>query len=180
MSETNKRNVTDGFSPETIEARLKNMRKYGASWRKIEQRKVVMTVISQTWTHTSGVTESVRHICPWGMRETVSKFYLRKVCKNFKSVPTKIKESFPEYFIKEGYDPDEWTLSVSNNGAMDGQSYYHLYCQHCKEVLIPKVLEEVKARSSVKTIDELIANWDVLKLKDAYLDYIGTFLPWDL
>ena len=74
-------------------------------------------------------------------------------------------------------NPDEWTLLVSNSGAEDAKLYYHLYCQHCKEA--PRGSTGKMGDDQQKNIDSLIANWDMLKLKDAYLDYTGCFLPWD-
>ena len=177
MSDANKRNPTDGFSVQTMDERIKKMKKYGEEWRKLIQRKVVMTTVTQTWTRTSGVSETVKHICPWGIRETISKLYHLKVCKNFQSIPSKIKTTFPDHFTKDAYNPDEWTLSVSNSGAEDAKLYYHLYCQHCKEA--PRGSTGKMGDDQQKNIDSLIANWDMLKLKDAYLDYTGCFLPWN-
>ena len=68
MTETNKRNPTNGFDEKSMESRIGKIKKYSASWRRVEQRKVVMTTLEQTFRHTSSGKEStVSHICPWGM-----------------------------------------------------------------------------------------------------------------
>lgn len=181
-TKTNKRNPTVGFSVQTMADRLLKMNRYNAIWRKVEMRTVVMTILTQTWTHTSGAFGTVKILCPWGMRGALSKFYTRIVCKNFTAIPNEVKQQLPELTgTKDIYNAVEWTLTVSNSGALPPRKYHHLFCQHCKEVKIPSVIAEVGDRlGEDKTLDALISNWDMLELKDAYIDYIGCFLPWDM
>ena len=58
---------------------------------------------------------------------------------------------------KESYDKKDWAITIINNtGAQEPTDYYHLYCIHCKKVLLPKVFEEFK--------EGLGANLDVVFL----------------
>ena len=168
-----------GFLQKTMDTRLSNINKYWATWRKVEQRTVVMTGLTQSWTHTSGEME-VKHICPWGMQDLMSKFYSRKICKNLPAVPNQVKIAFPKLFHKDVYQADEWAITMSNSGPQEPTKFYWLYFNHCQSVLVPTVLLEYGDKlGEEKTIDSLIANWDLLKIPSKYADYVGCFLPWD-
>ena len=80
---TNKRNPTDGFDLATMPSRLEKMRKYSAQWRRVEQRKIVVTTLEQSFRHTpSDKTVVVHHLCPWGMREAFTSLLTKDKCKN--------------------------------------------------------------------------------------------------
>ena len=84
MAETNKRNPTDGFSSDTMSDRLDKIKKYSADWRRVEQRRVVMTNLVQTFRHIRSDSEcNVYHICPWGMREYMTSQLSHDRCKQW-------------------------------------------------------------------------------------------------
>lgn len=82
--QTNKRAPTNGFDRTTIEERLKNFNRYKpeGNWRDVEKKTIVMTVLIQTWEHKkTGKTADVKQICPWGMRDRISKLLSEEKCK---------------------------------------------------------------------------------------------------
>ena len=70
---------------------------------------------------------------------------------------------------KESYDKKDWAITINNAGAQEPTDYYHLYCTHCKKVLLPKVSEEFK-----EGLGAVQSRCSFLGLK---LDYVGCFLP---
>ena len=84
LKKTNKRAPTNGFDSTTIDDRLKNFSRFKTEgdWRHVERKKLVMTVLIQKWTHTPiGKTAEMKQICPWGMREHISKLLSEEKCK---------------------------------------------------------------------------------------------------
>lgn len=171
--EEKKRALVNGFDRETMPKKLASLNKYGATWRKVGSETVVMTVLHQIFTHTSGEETVIKHLCPWGMREIVGKFLSEKRC-----LPLQLKEDHP-MLTGDSYNKLEWMVTISNEGALKAEKYHHLYCHHCKQVLLPKLLEEyADGLGGSKSLVGLVNNWDALKIPAKYLDYIGCFLPW--
>ena len=99
---------------------------------------------------------------------------------SYSIVPVEVKEQVGDLMKKENYDKKQWTISISNSGAQPPTEHYHLYCNYCKTVMLPKVYEEFKdGLGSNADIVTLISNWDALKIPAKYADYIGCFLPWN-
>ena len=74
MAETNQRNPADGSDEQSNPERILKIKKYLAPWRRVEQRKTVMTALIHTFIKhvSSDEGSSVSHICPWEMRESFS------------------------------------------------------------------------------------------------------------
>ena len=182
MSGTNKRNPTDGFCKDTMEERVKLIQKYNSSWRRLEQRKVVVTTLNQTFLHTpTGQEVMISHVCPWGMREYLSALLSHDKCKNWNVLPQQVKQHMPELTTKEKYLKDQWEVSIKHSGPSEPRLHYRLFCNHCQYVLIPKLVTKYKDElgSDQQNIDGLIAKWDELKIPSKFVDYIGCFLPWE-
>ena len=84
LKKTNKRAPTHGFDSTTINDRLKIFSRFKTEgdWRHVERKKLVMTVLIQTWTHTPcGKTAEMKQIWPWGMHEHISKVLSEEKCK---------------------------------------------------------------------------------------------------
>ena len=92
---TNKRAPTNIFSQENMTNKLANIKKYGAAWRRVDTKKMVMTVLHQEFQHTSGEACVIKHLCPWGMREFMSKLLKDDRCKNKNVLPNKVKDVLP-------------------------------------------------------------------------------------
>ena len=45
---------------------------------------------------------------------------------------------------KESYDKKDWTITINNTGTQEPTDYYHVYCTHCKKVLLPKVFDKLE------------------------------------
>ena len=163
-TEEKKRNSVNGYDRESMSKKLQNLRRYGADWRKVGSETVVMTVLRQCFSHTSGVETIIKHLCPWGMREVMTKFLTEKRCLNKNVLPLAVKEDHP-LLVQELYNKSEWKVSVANEGAMKAEKYHHLYCSHCKHVLVPKLIEEYRdGLGDATSIVGLINNWDALKI----------------
>lgn len=95
-------------------------------------------------------------------------------------IPSEIKEAIGELMTKENYDINDWTVTIKNTGPQEPMSYYHLFCHHCKTVLLPKLFEKYKEGLGPNPdVVTVASNWDALKIADKYLDYVGCFLPWN-
>ena len=78
---------------------------------------------------------------------------------------------------KESYGKKDWAITINNTGAQEPTDY-HLYCTHCKKVLLPKVFEESKDGANPDVVS-LVSNSDTMKIPAKYMDYVGCFLPWN-
>ena len=177
---TNKRAETDGFSRANMAERISRFEgKYCAQWRKVDTQRVVMTTLLQKFQYTSGVETIISHICLWGMKDLVTRLLSHRRCLNRSVLPKYVCDDHPLLVSELGYNKSEWTITISNTGAARPAEYHRLYCTYCHSALIPRVIEEFKAGLENPTLDNLIANWDILKIPDKYCDYVGCFLPWE-
>ena len=81
---------------------------------------------------------------------------------------------------KESCDKKDRAITINNTGAEEPTTYYHLYCTHCKNVLLPKVFEEFKKGLGANSdVNSLVSNWYALKIPAKCMDYVGCFLPWN-
>ena len=53
---------------------LAKIEKRRIMWRRVESRTLVMTILMQKFTHTSGV-ETIIKLYPWGMKEVMSSLF---------------------------------------------------------------------------------------------------------
>ena len=71
-------------------------------------------------------------------------------------------------------------LSISNSGPQDIKEHVHLYCTHCRSILLPNILEAHRdALGEDPTLVNLINQWDILKTPEDKNDLVGCFLPWN-
>ena len=70
------------------------------------------------------------------------------------------------------------SLSISNSGPAAIKEYIHLYCIHCKKILIPNILEaQQDALGEDVTLLNLTGTWDILKIPEDKTYLPGCFLP---
>ena len=139
---TKRRASTNGFSRANMADMLASIKRYSAEWRRVDMKKMVMTVLHQTFLHTSGASSVIQHICPWGMRAVISQLLTHDWCLMKNVIPTQVKDDHP--LLMETYNKGEWEVSVSNIGPQDPMDYHRLYCTYCHKHLIPKLLEGYK------------------------------------
>ena len=93
MSKTNKCRNTSGYSTEHIEKEVALMKRYplAGDWRRIDKasNKVEMTYLLQNFGERLG---AVKHICPWGMKDTMTSLLSDRKCKNKSVLPSMIKD----------------------------------------------------------------------------------------
>ena len=177
-SKKQKRADTDGFSHGNMVERLASIKQYSADWRCIDKRCVVMTTLLQKFQHSSGSETVVQHICPWGMKDVITRLLGHPRCLSPNVLPKQLRNDHP--VLIQTYKKDEWTLVIANTGAKEPADYQRLYCNYCQTHLIPRLIQEFKGSLGENpSVDSLIANWDALKIPKKYLDYVGCFLPWD-
>ena len=169
-----------GFCSETMKSRIDSMQKYKGEWRRIDKKTIVATCLIQQWTHVSGETIRCSHFSPWGMKEFVQKTLANQNNKKFHVLPPKVRQS-KFCSSKDVYVASDWEISISNTGPQEPKSYNRVYCTHCNSVLLPKLLDKHRDDLGVQKPDlvHLIANWDILKIPDSLVEYVGCFLPWD-
>ena len=114
------------------------------------------------------------------MKKFVQRTLAKQNNKKFHVLPPKLKQS-RFCSSKDVYVADDWEISISNTGPQEPKSYNPVYCTHCNSVLLPKLLEKHQDDLGVKKPDlvHLIANWDILKIPESLVEYVGCFLPWD-
>ena len=155
------------------------LNRHSAHWRKIDSKQIVMTVLHQCFTHSSGEETIIKHICPWGMRDTMAKLFTDSKCLNKNILPAVVKEEHP-MITGEHYVKSDWKVTVMNTGPCKVEKYHRLYCSHCQPHLVPALIKEyTEGLGQSKTVEALVNNWDSLKIPPRYIDYIGCFLPWE-
>lgn len=175
---TKKRASCFGFSRENMVESLAKIEKRGIVWRKTQSKTLVMTVLMQKFSHTSGAETIIKHLCPWGMKEVMTSLFTEPRCLNKQALPNKLKEEHP-LITSDKYDKKEWKITVANSGPLQPEKYYRLYCDHCETKLLPGMLERYSDRlGDMKNLVGLINNWDILKIPQKEIDYVGCFLPW--
>ena len=96
MSKTNKCHKTSGYSTEHIEKEVALMKRYplAGDWRRIDKasNKVEMTYLLQNWDYFGERLGAVKHICPWGMKDTMTSLLSDRKCKNKSVLPSMIKD----------------------------------------------------------------------------------------
>ena len=155
----------NGFDSTTMEKRLASFKRYPPErdWRRDERLSLVMTVIVQTWQY-NGKTFRRKTVCPWGMKLVMQKLLSAEKCKRFNFMPSDVKEFF-QITTAATYDHTTISISICNSGLQDIKEYVHLYCTHCKSVLLPKILESHRdVLGENPTIINLVNQWDILKL----------------
>ena len=114
------------------------------------------------------------------MKDFVQRTLVNKNNKKFHVLPPKVRES-KFCMSKDIYVESDLEITISNTGPQEPKSYNRIYCTHCNSVLLPKLLEKHSDDLGVEkpNLVHLIANWDLLKLPDSIVEYVGCFLPWD-
>ena len=81
-------------------------------WRRKDKasNKVVMTYLLQNWDYSGERLGTVKHICPWGMKDTMTSLLSDKKCKNKPVLPSIIKNLVAD----KPYNKDLMTISVKN------------------------------------------------------------------
>ena len=98
--------------------------------------------------------------------------------KNQSVLPVKVKKDLPEIKSKDKWKKGQREISVKHSGPSQLQLHYILFYNHCKYVLVPKLITQYKDNFGNKgNIGSLVAKWDELKIPNKYVDYVGCFLP---
>ena len=141
----------------------------------MDKKTIVATTLLQSWKHVSGKTVTMKHFCPWGMKEFQSRLLLANKCKNKQCLPYQLKEEAKD-LCGENYKKCDWSVTAVNTGPQEPKSYNRLYCTHCHSVLLPPLLNKhAEALGGNPNVESLVANWNVLKIPDHFSDYIGCF-----
>ena len=76
---------------------------------------------------------------------------------------------------KETFVKDELVVNTTNTGWQSPKPFIRFYCSDCQNEFIPKLLNN-KNYGNWKTIEELVSNWDSVKIPDALFDVVGCFI----
>ena len=72
----------------------------------------VMTYLLQNWNYSGERRGTIKRICPWGMKDTMTSLLSDKKCKNKSVLPSIIKG----HIADKPYNKDLVTISVTNTG----------------------------------------------------------------
>ena len=128
MSQSNKLHKTSGYCQETREKKTALMKHYSPAgdWRQIHKtsNKIVMTYLLQTWNYSDEELGTVEHLCPWGIKDTITSMLSDKKCKN-KPVLLLLTKNLIE---NKKYDKDLMKISVKNIGLHASRENYGPFC----------------------------------------------------
>ena len=146
-------------------------------WIDKASNKVAMTYLLQNWDYSGEILGNVKHICPWGMKDTMTFLLSDKKCKNKPVLPYIIKDLTTD----KPYNKDLMTISVTNTGPHAAREYYRLSCQTCEsdpellKAILQKHQDVLRPNPNIFT---LIWNFDSLKVNTDKIDFVGCFLLW--
>ena len=183
--ETNKRRSYDGYSKQNIDEQVQLINRYqpAGKWRRVELRtpKIVMTTLLQKWQLEDEEIAVVKHLCPWGVKDTYSKLLSDDKCKE-KGFQPKVVQDFFKSPTAPKYEKGKIKITVTNTGPAPSQQYYHVFCRICESdpELLPALLRKHKDSLGEKPdVFSLIDHFDSLKIPSDKIDFIGCFLPHD-
>ena len=139
-----------------------------------------MTTLLQKWEFEGTEIAVIKHLCPWGVKDTYSRMLQLDKCKEKGFQPKIIQD-----FFKEGnpkYNKSKVKLTVTNTGPAAAREYYHVFCRTCESdpELLPALLRKHRDTLGPKAnLFSLINNFDSLKISEDKIDFIGCFLPYD-
>ena len=121
-----------GWTPSNTLTRLQQLKKNNPMWRSFDLIRVEYTIITQRWTSKLTPTDHVdlRYLCPWGMKDMITKNYSAATCKTFEILPKVVREAFN--LEKDTYNKDNINVTVTNSGNMGFKQFNHIYCSVCK------------------------------------------------
>ena len=100
------------------------------------------------------------------MKLAMQKLLSQEKWKRFNFFPSAVKNFF-QIATAVTYNHKKMSLSISNSGPAAIKKYIHLYCKHCKKILIPKILEaQQDALGEDATLLNLIGMWVILKMPE--------------
>ena len=180
MLKANKCRKTSGYSTENIEKEVALMKCYlpAGDWCRIDKalNKVVMTYLLQNWDYSGERLGTVKHICPWGMKYTMSSSLSDKKCKNKPYLPSVIKDLIAD----KPYNKDLMTISITNTGPQAAREYCRLSCRTCEsdpELLKAMFQKHQDVLGPNPNVFTLIRNFDTFKINTDKIDFVGCFLP---
>ena len=125
-----------------------------------------MTTLLQKWEWNDGGDEVkeigvVKHLCPWGVKDTYSNLLTAEKCKERGFQPKVIQDYF-QMPTTPKYDKKKVVITVTNTGPATAEKYYHVFCRICESgpELLPSLLRKHK--------DSLGANPNVFSLIDQF------------
>ena len=145
--ETNKRRSYDGYSKQNIDEQVQLINRYqpAGKWRRVELRtpKIVMTTLLQKWQWEDEEIAVVKHLCPWGVKDTYSKLLSDDKCKE-KGFQPKVIQDFFKSPTAPKYEKGKIKITVTNTGPAPSQQYYHVFCRICESdpELLPALLRK--------------------------------------
>ena len=164
-----KHRKTSGYSKESMakDVHSINANSVNGGWRRVEkcQQPIVMTVIEQQWVLRGVELAVVKHLSPWGMKDTMMNLLSTEICKNFHHLPKVVKDVMKSKNIT--YDKSKASITVSNNGPQERRDYYRIFCRICessKEKLPSLIKKYYDALGPKPNIVSLINNFDALKI----------------
>ena len=92
-----KRMSRDGYDASNMTERVSKIVKHSASWRHVDRLSIITCTLHQVFTHTSGATSTIKHICPWGMRQVMGRLFRNRRCLNPKVLNNVIKTEHPTF-----------------------------------------------------------------------------------
>ena len=168
---------TNDFSPDNVNERISKLtggRAAKHAWRRVQTTiEIPYTVVKQRFEF-MGKSFERSHFCPWGMHSMIEeKMKAIQVKNSLRSLPNDVKEALN--ITDQNFDREKIALSVCNTGFHSKESFVRLFCCHCQDSYIPKLLNN-KKWGNCRTLEELITSWDNLKIPKALCGIVGCLI----
>ena len=191
---------TTGWTPENTLKRIQQLRRNNPTWRSFGSVRVEYTILTQRWTydhksdvslllhddtdHNNGVTQQppdyvdLQYLCPWGMKDMLTKNYSSATCKTFEIMPRTVRDAFN--LEKDTYNKDNINVTVTNSGNMGFRKFNHIYCSVCKRSTLCKVVESNQIHfQNIEnpSFSDVMKKWDEMGLSRNLSDLVGCLIP---
>ena len=167
-----------GFSQENIHTTIKRIQTAHTkgNWRNTQTMNIQYTHITQIWKQLSTDKScKVTHFCPWGMVKQQSSRLVADVCKvAFNVIPSTVVAEFN--LTKEKFDNTDLQLSCGVGNMKQAKPFNRVYCTICEKESLPLLLK----KHEMKSLTDLIRNWDDLGVSNTNVQIVGCFIDLEL
>ena len=175
MSEKSHHGPSIGFAETNIHKTVRRIQTAHTKgdWRNTHSMKIPYTYVTQVWLQKSTEnTCKVLHLCPWGMTKAVTAKLVGDNCKSSLNViPTAVVSAFD--LTKETFDRSDLQLSATVGSMQAAKPFNRVFCTICDKESLPLLLNKYKG---MKTLGELIRNWDDLEIAYSHMNIVGCFI----
>lgn len=154
-------------------------RKRKGDWRRYRQIRIPYNLARVVWSLVDDdMLPPFTYNCPvpYGLERTFEKSQSVNG-RSYQSMPFAVKQHFDTMVTNENFQ-HRLKISVSFENEEKFEEFYHIFCRHCEEKILPKIWEENHAKLPADaTIENLFRHWDSLAQSWMHNDILGCIIP---